>query len=297
MIEIKDLTKVYKSGKGVFDVSFEVKQGEVFGFLGPNGAGKTTTIRNLLGFLNPDQGSCRISNLDCWSNAAKIQEFVGYIPGEIAFIDNMTGISFLNLIAKMRKMQNFTRKNELIEILDFNPKGKIRNMSKGMKQKLGIITAFMHDPEVYILDEPTSGLDPLMQTIFVDIILEEKKRNKTILMSSHSFEEIERTCDRAGIIKEGRIATIQDIHSLKASQRKVFSINVSSQKDLDNIKASTLEVVSIKDNFIEIAISGNYEEFFKVLSKCNVISLDAAAQNIEQIFMQYYGTEGGKNHE
>ncbi len=297
MIELKNVTKVYKSGKGVFDVSFEVRQGEVFGFLGPNGAGKTTTIRNLLGFLLPDQGSCRVNGLDCWSNAAKIQEFVGYIPGEIAFIDNMTGVSFLNLIAKMRSMQDFTKKNELIEILDFNPKSKIKNMSKGMKQKLGIITAFMHDPAVYILDEPTSGLDPLMQTIFVDIILEEKKRNKTILMSSHSFEEIERTCDRAGIIKEGRIATIQDIHSLKTRQRKVFSVNVSSEKDLAIIKASSLEVLAIKDSFIEIAISGNYDEFFKVLSKCNVISLDAVVQNIEQVFMQYYGNEGGKSHE
>lgn len=290
MIIIDDLTKTYKSGKGIFDISFTIEKGEVFGFLGPNGAGKTTTIRNLLGFLKPDKGICTIKDLDCWSDAAKIQEFIGYIPGEIAFIDNMTGVQFLNLLKDMRGLESNIKRNELIDLLDIDISGKIRNMSKGMKQKLGIITAFMHDPEVYILDEPTSGLDPLMQTIFEDLILEEKRKGKTIMMSSHSFKEIERTCDRAGIIKEGKIVTIEDIHSLKASQRKIFSVTVSDDSDIRIIKDSNLEISSIKNNTIEIVISGNYNYFLEVLNKCDVLSIDAIIQNIEQVFMDYYGS-------
>ncbi len=283
---------VYKSGKGIFDISFKVNKGEVFGFLGPNGAGKTTTIRNLLGFLNPDKGRCSINGLDCWDNAAKIQEFVGYIPGEIAFIDNMTGKQFLNLMRDMRKMNDDGKREELIKLLDVDINGKIRNMSKGMKQKLGIITAFMHDPEVYILDEPTSGLDPLMQTIFEDLILHEKKKGKTIMMSSHSFKEIERTCDRAGIIKEGKIVTIEDIHSLKANQRKIFVVNVASEDDIKLLKDSELDINSIKGFNVEIAISGNYNYFLDMISKCNVLGLDALTQSIEQVFMDYYSRRG-----
>jgi ABC-2 type transport system ATP-binding protein len=288
LIIIDDLTKTYKSGKGIFDISFSINEGEVFGFLGPNGAGKTTTIRNLLGFLKPEKGRCRIKGLDCWENAAKIQEFVGYIPGEIAFIDNMTGKQFLNLMRDMRKMSDDGKREELIKLLDVDINGKIRNMSKGMKQKLGIITAFMHDPEVYILDEPTSGLDPLMQTIFEDLILQEKKKGKTIMMSSHSFKEIERTCDRAGIIKEGKIVTIEDIHSLKANQRKIFVVSVASEEDIELLKDSELELNSIKGFNVEIAISGNYNYFLDMISKCNVLGLDALTQSIEQVFMDYY---------
>ncbi len=292
MIVIDNLTKTYRSGKGIFDVSLTIEKGEVFGFLGPNGAGKTTTIRNLVGFLKPDEGFCTIRELDCWSNAAKIQEFIGYLPDEIAFIDNMTGVQFLDLLKEMRKLDNNTRRSELIELLDVDISGKIRNMSKGMKQKLGIITAFMHDPKVYILDEPTSGLDPLMQTIFEDLILEEKRRGKTIMMSSHSFKEIERTCDRAGIMKEGKIVTIEDIHSLKASQRKIFSVTLASDKDIEVIKESDLEINSIKNHNLEIVVSGNYNYFLEILNKCDVIGMDAITQNIEQVFMDYYGLRG-----
>jgi len=292
LIIIDDLTKTYKSGKGIFDISFSINEGEVFGFLGPNGAGKTTTIRNLLGFLKPEKGRCRIKGLDCWDNAAKIQEFIGYIPGEIAFIDNMTGKQFLNLMRDMRKMSDDGKREELIKLLDVDINGKIRNMSKGMKQKLGIITAFMHDPEVYILDEPTSGLDPLMQTIFEDLILQEKKKGKTIMMSSHSFKEIERTCDRAGIIKEGKIVTIEDIHSLKANQRKIFVVSVASEDDIKLLKDSELEINSIKGFNVEIAISGNYNYFLNMISKCNVLGLDALTQSIEQVFMDYYSRRG-----
>ena len=197
IIEIDHITKDYGNGRGVFDISFQVKKGEVLGFLGPNGAGKTTTIRQLMGFLRPDSGSVQILGMDCFHDAHKIAGSLGYLPGEIAFIDAMTGIKFIRFIANMKGMKDLGRAPELMERFELNPSAKIKKMSKGTKQKIGIICAFMQDPDILLLDEPTSGLDPLMQNEFIDLILEEKERGKTILLSSHIFEEVERTCDRA----------------------------------------------------------------------------------------------------
>jgi len=211
MIRVEHLTKSYGPKKGVFDLSFEVKKGEIFGFIGPNGAGKTTTIRQLLGFIKSDSGLAFVNDLESFHNAATIQEKLGYLPGEIAFFDQMTGDEFLRFLGEMRGLPNDDKMQELKSFLELDANGKIKKMSKGMKQKLGLVAAFMHDPEILILDEPTSGLDPLMQSKFVELILKEKAKGKTILMSSHSFEEIERTCDRALIIKEGQMVALEDI--------------------------------------------------------------------------------------
>ncbi len=192
VIEIESLTKDYGKNRGVFDVSFDIKQGEIFGFLGPNGAGKTTTIRHLMGFVHQDQGSCHILGYDCARESSKIQEKLGYLPGEIAFMNEMTGMQFIRFIAKMKKCKDLTYAIELMRRFELNPSGKIRKMSKGMKQKIGIVCAFMNDPEVLILDEPTSGLDPLMQTRFVDLLLEETAKGKTILMSSHILKKLKK---------------------------------------------------------------------------------------------------------
>ena len=204
MLEVDRLTRDYGGGKGVFDLTFRVGEGEVFGFLGPNGAGKTTTIRHLMGFIHPQAGSCRIDGMDCWRDRARIQRELGYIPGEIAFFDDMTGEEFLRFLEKYRGRAGAGRKAELLEMFELAPKGKIKKMSKGMKQKLGIVAAFMHDPRILLLDEPTSGLDPLMQNRFIQLLDAEKARGKTILLSSHMFEEVERTCHRVGIIRAGR---------------------------------------------------------------------------------------------
>lgn len=176
MIEVKKLTQVYRSGKGIFDVDFSVKEGEVFGYLGPNGAGKTTTIRNLLGFANATSGHATIAGLDCRRESAKLQNMIGYLPGEMALFDNMTGMEFLKFMTNMRKTKDVSRRDELIKRFELDTAGKIKKMSKGMKQKIGIITAFMHDPKVYILDEPTSGLDPFMQNVYGFSARREEKR-------------------------------------------------------------------------------------------------------------------------
>ena len=173
-IKIENLVRDYGGGKGVFDVSFHVNQGEAFGFLGPNGAGKTTTIRHLMGFLKPKSGRCIIDGLDCWNDRDKVQARLGYIPGEISFFEDMTGAEFLKFITEYRKIGRKSRKEELLERFELDPKSKIKKMSKGMKQKLGIAAAFMHDPDILILDVPTSGLDPLMQNRFIELIAEEK---------------------------------------------------------------------------------------------------------------------------
>lgn len=217
VISVRNLTKDYGNHQGVFDISFDVKQGEVFGFLGPNGAGKTTTMRHLMGFIKGNSGNCSIMGLDCKKEPSKIQEYIGYVAGEIALPDNIDGQKLIQQIAKMRNC-TLDRANELCDYFDIDPKNKIKRMSKGMKQKIALVLAFMHNPQIVLLDEPTSGLDPLMQKKFCDLILSEKKHGKTILLSSHIFDEVEKTCDRVMIIKQGEIIKEVDMIDVDKKQ-------------------------------------------------------------------------------
>lgn len=292
MLIVQNVTKKFSNGKGLFDVSFQVKEGEVFGYLGPNGAGKSTTIRNLMGFIQPTSGTATMFGLDCWKDAADIQKRVGYLPGEISFIEGMNGLGFLQLMQGMRGMKSNGRRDELIERFQFDVKTPIRKMSKGMKQKVGIVAAFMHDPEVLILDEPTSGLDPLMQQLFVDLILEEKRRGKTIFMSSHIFTEIERTCDRVGIIKDGKLLTVENIHDLRAKQRQVIDVTVSSQEQLQALKQTALQIDSVQGNTASIIVQGNYNQLLQTLAQHDVIGFQMRTMDLENIFMHYYDEEG-----
>lgn len=293
MIEVSNVTMTYPSGKGIFDVDFSVKQGEVLGYLGPNGAGKTTTIRCLLGFTKPDVGKCGIAGLDCVARAPKVQKILGYIPGEIAFLDGMTGNDFLKFMSEMRGMKNYSWQKELIERFELDPRKKIKKFSKGMKQKLGIVTAFMHDPEVLILDEPTSGLDPLMQNRFVELILEQKKAGKTILMSSHMFEEIERTCDEVIIIKDGRLIEKNDVCTLKEAQRKAYLVKFKRAQDIVSIVAQNFTVGRVFENTAEISVKGDdLSRFVKALAAFDIETLEAKEQTLEEVFLNYYAAEG-----
>ncbi|HPE15966.1 MAG TPA: ABC transporter ATP-binding protein [Oscillospiraceae bacterium] len=293
MIEVRKVTMVYPSGKGIFDVDFTVKRGEVLGYLGPNGAGKTTTIRCMLGFTRPDAGTCSIGGLDSVARAPEIQKFLGYIPGEIAFLDGMTGSEFLKFMGKMRHIRDFSRQKELIERFELDPRREIKKFSKGMKQKLGIVTAFMHDPDVLILDEPTSGLDPLMQNRFVDLILEQKKAGKTILMSSHMFEEVERTCDEVIIIKDGRLVAKSDVGALKDAQRKAYVVKFRDAGDAQRLAAQGFEVDEVSGHAARITVKGDeVSRFVRALSPLGIESLESKAQTLEEIFLNYYATEG-----
>lgn len=293
MLIVEGLTKRFSNGKGIDEVTFTVKKGEVFGFLGPNGAGKSTTIRHIMGFMKPDHGYASIQGLDVWKAQGTVQKHIGYLPGEINFFDGMTGISFLKFMSSMQGMKDYSKRDRLIERLQFDATTPIRKMSKGMKQKVGIVAAFMHSPEVIILDEPTSGLDPLMQKVFIDLVLEEKSVGTTFLMSSHSFQEIERTCDRAAIIKDGRIITVKDIHELQSMQRKLFEVTFQNSEDAERFAASGLQVEAHEGSMVRIAVQGNYDQFLMETGKYMIRSIDVFTQNLEDIFMDYYDREGG----
>ncbi len=272
VIKVESLVRDYGGGKGVFDISFHVKQGEAFGFLGPNGAGKTTTIRHLMGFLKPRSGSCTMGGLDCWRDRDKVQARLGYIPGEISFFEDISGAEFLKFIAEYRRIGTQNRKGELLERFELNPKTKIKRMSKGMKQKLGIVAAFMHDPDILILDEPTSGLDPLMQSRFIDLIADEKKHGKTILMSSHMFEEVERTCDRIGIIRQGRMVAVDDAAALRERHTRNYTVTLANESDAQAFAADFSGI----QNGLEVTVT--------------------TKQSLEEIFMNYYGGEKHDEH-
>lgn len=290
VIEINGITKDYGSGKGVYNVSFSVERGEVFGFLGPNGAGKTTTIRQLLGFIKPDKGIVSINGMDCFKQAHLIEESLGYLPGEISFMDEMKGIEFIKFIAGMRNAEDLSRAKELIELFELDTSAKIKTMSKGMKQKIGIVCAFMQNPEILILDEPTSGLDPLMQNKFTDLILQEKKRGTTVLMSSHMFEEVERTCDRVAIIKEGHIAAIEEIEKLRQSKMKIFEIRFADAEQAGGF-ASVFESAKQNDEIVTASVSENLDYFLKCLSRFSVKDINMKNQSLEDLFMHFYGGE------
>ena len=290
-IEIEHLTKDYGNGKGVFDVSLAIKQGEVYGYLGPNGAGKSTTMRHLMGFSKPQSGTENILGLECWSNQKEIQGRLGYLPGEIAFQEDMTGIAYLKLIAKMRHMKDFSYGEKLIDFFELDPSGGIKRMSKGMKQKIGIVAAFMHDPQILLLDEPTSGLDPLMQNRFVELIEKEKKRGKTILLSSHIFEEVEKTCDRIGMIRKGKLVKEFTVDELRHSQLKTYKIEFAVSSDMEKMKEVYPDAV-FKEDRRQMIVSindGQINALIRQLAKCDVHFLKEEKHTLEEYFMQFYG--------
>lgn len=296
VIEISHITKDYGRGRGVFDVSFTVEEGEVLGFLGPNGAGKTTTIRQLMGFIRPDSGKLLIQGMDCFKEASQIQRSLGYLPGEIAFIDSMNGMEFIRFVAKMKGMKDLGRAKELMEMFELNASGKLKKMSKGMKQKIGIVCGFMDaNAKTLILDEPTSGLDPLMQNRFVELVLSEKKKGKTILMSSHMFEEVERTCDRAAIIREGKLVAVEEIEKLKENRQKIIEVTFK-EAEMAAAFASGMPTAAYQDGskLVTAKVGRNLDAFVKRAGEYTITDLNVRTQSLEEFFMHFYGEGGGK---
>lgn len=205
LIAVSHLTKDYGGGRGAFDVSFRIASGECFGFLGPNGAGKTTVIRHLMGFSKPDSGTAEIAGVPSWDASARMMNRIGYLPGEISLPSSMRADGFLGYQRKLRGMEDLGRASELAGLFEFDMAKSIASMSLGERRKLAVIAAFMHDPDILVLDEPTSGLDPIMQDVFIEFVKREKERGKTILLSSHIFNEVAAVCDHISIIKQGHI--------------------------------------------------------------------------------------------
>ncbi|SEL00241.1 ABC-2 type transport system ATP-binding protein [Carnobacterium iners] len=291
IIEVKQLTVDYGDDRGIFDLTFHLKKGEVLGFLGPNGAGKTTTIRHLMGFSRPDKGSCHILGKDPMKEARSVQKHIGYLPGEPAFMNNMDGLEFIQFISEMKGIKNSNRSKELCAYFELNPNLKIKKMSKGMKQKIGLICAFMQESDLLILDEPTSGLDPLMQKKFIKLIQEEKKKGTTILMSSHLLEEIERTCDRVVIIKKGKLVAIENIKILKENQNKIFVLTFFNHETAEKFMIEPFELKVMNQTQINVTIQGDINPLIKVLANYSLANMELKAQTLENSFMHFYGED------
>ncbi|MCD8118392.1 MAG: ABC transporter ATP-binding protein [Lachnospiraceae bacterium] len=227
IISIEHLTKDYGHGRGVFDVNIQIEKGECYGFLGPNGAGKTTTIRHLMGFSKPQEGNTSILEKDSWGNSAWLQNTVGYLPGEVALPAGLSGSAFLKMMGQMRGVKDNDYLKMLLDRFELDPNISIKQMSLGVRRKLAVVTAFMHDPDILILDEPTSGLDPVMQETFIDYVREEKQRGKTIFLSSHIFHEVDAVCDRIAIIRDGKIMSEFASAELKEKHDRIYRVTFS----------------------------------------------------------------------
>ena len=283
VIETHNLTKYYGKIKGVEDLTFSVKKGEIFGFLGPNGAGKTTTIRTLLGYLNPTRGSASIFGRNIETDMVDIKREVAYIPGDLNIYEHQTGKEFLNYFAALRNRE-MTLLDELLEIFDVPLERKLKGYSKGMKQKIGIIQAFMDDPDMVIMDEPTSGLDPLLQQKFYDFVLKQKKRDKTMFLSSHILSEVDRVCDRVGIIKEGNLIALEDVETLKQKRGKIVRLKIEEKPE--TFKGP--KDMKIKDRWIEFIALDSIDSWIKIFSKYTVLDLIINDFSLEDIFIHYY---------
>lgn len=291
IIEIKNMIKDYGEGRGIYDVDLSIEKGEVFGFVGTNGAGKTTTIRHLMGFLKPQKGSATINGKDCWKNSAEIKKYIGYIPGEIVFLDAPTGSEFLKRQAKLLGLKDMSYAEELIKKLQLDPTANLKRMSKGMKQKTAIVAAFMADPEILILDEPTTGLDPLMRAEFIDIINEEKKKGKTIFMSSHMFEEVESTCDKVALIKDGRIIAVKSTKEIRHNEEKTYKIEFNSNEDYKRFLSEEFNIVDKRDNKNQVIINindKNINTLTKVLIGYNLKFMTEIKYTLEKYFNSLY---------
>ena len=301
VIEVNNLTKDYGYGRGVFSVNLHVDEGEVFGFLGPNGAGKSTTIRHLMGFSKPDSGSTKIFGKETFHKYYEILGDVGYIPGEIALPAGLTGKAFIAMMQNLQRCHNQKQLRRMLDLFELDGKtlaGETKRMSLGVKRKLAVVTAFMSDPDVLILDEPTSGLDPVMQENFIGFIREEKKRGKTILLSSHIFSEIDATCDRIAIIKDGRVVSEFIADDLKHASRKFYTLTFRSPLgktvffERAKGKIPSMKILSESEEKIEIsAEDSDLNQLIALLSDINIVSFSNRKESLEDYFMKFYKEE------
>ncbi|MCD8314965.1 MAG: ATP-binding cassette domain-containing protein [Firmicutes bacterium] len=291
IISVQNLTKDYGYNRGVFDVSLDIEKGEVFGYLGTNGSGKTTTIRHMMGFLKPDSGSVVVNGLDPWKNAPEVMRNVSYIPGEIAFPDVKTGTDFFKVQAEFLGVRDFTYMNYLIDKLGLDPSANLKRMSKGMKQKTAIVAALMGDKEILIMDEPTTGLDPLMRETFLELVREEKKKGRTVFMSSHIFEEIEDVCDRVAIIGNGKIESVLSLSELRHGTPRNYKIVFGSRTEAEKF-AGLMPEVTISGKEVSLSVlASETDRMFKAAKDLEIVSIDESHENLEQYFMDIYQEE------
>lgn len=287
VIEIKNLTKMYGKNRGIIDVSFDVKEGEIYGFIGPNGAGKSTTLRLLVGLIFPTNGSATIFGKDSVKQGNIIRKDVGYLPSEVFYYEKMKVMELLKYSASFYKKDCTKRINELCTRMELDTTRKIDELSYGNKKKVGIVQGLLHSPKLIILDEPTSGLDPLMQQKFFKIIKEENDKGVTILFSSHILSEVQKLCDRIAIIKEGSIIRIDEISALNKESYKKFKIICNDLNEADLPKDGINDFTKT-NNHITFMHKGNINEIIKIISQHEIIDLQIEEPTLEEIFMHYY---------
>lgn len=297
VVQVDHLTKDYGFGRGVFDISFVVEKSEVFGFVGPNGAGKTTAIRHIMGFARPQKGATYVDGRNSWEEPAEIQRELGYLPGEIALPESLTGTQFIDWMAELRGLRDMTKTRYLLDKFELDPSGGLKRMSLGMKRKLALVTAFMHDPKTLVLDEPTSGLDPIMQQTFIDLILEEKALGKTILLSSHIFAEVDATCDRIAIIKDGQIVSTVMADDLRHNESKTYKLEFLTREHYERFVQEPLEMTVRKPHKNQVKVlvhDREINEFFAVLARYELRFISEIKFTLEDYFIDFYDEKQSK---
>ena len=295
IIAVQGLTKRYGSKRGISNVSFQVEEGEVFGFLGPNGAGKTTTIRLLMALLRADAGTASIAGLDCWQQSVEIKRLIGYLPGEPSLDPGLTGGQLLEYFGHLRGGVDQSYLKQLIKRLDLDPSRKFRQYSSGNKRKVALIQAFMHRPRLLILDEPTNGLDPLNQQEFGRMVKEVRDEGRTVFLSSHILTEVEQTCTRVGIIREGQLVRVGGVAELKDIKRHEITITFVDAVPAEPFKTldGVAQVEALADGHsLRLTMQGGADAVIKAAARYPVVTLTSHEPSLEDIFLRYYEGDG-----
>jgi ABC-2 type transport system ATP-binding protein len=298
VLSTQDLTVYYGRQRGILGVGLDVQAGEVFGFLGPNGAGKTTTLRVLLDLLRPARGTARIFDLDCHKDGVEIRKRTGYLPGELSLYDNMTANEFLSLTGHIRGVNGeLSYRGQLCERLDLDPTRKMREYSRGNKQKVGVVAAFMNHPEMLILDEPTTGLDPLVQQTVLNLVREARAEGRTVFFSSHVLPEVQAVCDRVGIIRDGQLIATERISDLTQQQFRRVRLSFAAAPAPETLLMPGVELIDQHANSLSFEVRENLNQLIQLATTYNVVDIETLPVTLEEVFLAYYGSaENGGRH-
>ena len=287
VIQVNGLTKYYGKARGIVDVSFEVNDGEVFGFIGPNGAGKSTTIRLLLSLIHPTSGSATIFGKDCFRYGPDIRQDIGYLPSEVFYYDRMKVIDLLKYSASFYHKDSTNRMHELADLMELELNRRIEDLSYGNRKKVGIVQGLLHSPKLVLLDEPTAGLDPLMQQKFFQLIRDENARGVTVFFSSHILGEVQRMCSRVAIIKDGRIIELADIRTLQRNNYKKVQV-VADGLDAKYFSLPGVTNLEGHNGTLQFFYKGDVNAIMQKIGQVKVSDVTIEEPTLEEIFMHYY---------
>jgi ABC-2 type transport system ATP-binding protein len=295
IIETHELTKRYRSARGIEAVSMAVEPGEVFGFLGPNGAGKTTTIRTLLDLLHPTSGSATIFGLDSRRDSLAIRARLGNLPGDFAYDPRLTGRELVTFLAELRGMPDLGRAAELAARFHANLDRPLGELSRGNRQKIALVQAAFHDPELLVLDEPSSGLDPLMQEEFLTFVAEERDRGHTLFLSSHELDEVQRACDRVAIIRDGRLVAVESVADVTGRSYRHVTLEFAEPVDPEEFRRIPgVSELTAADRRLTFKAFGDVDPVIKAAARHTVTDLELSRPTLEEVFLTYYGRNGDR---